>query len=154
IAKLAENVLDFLDLVLRALARIDVGNVDDGLLGGIEDIEDVINIGAAVEEVADVELLEVFVAVELFVVGVGDGIELGFVLRSKDGLRVAPEVGASHSDDVRLVPSNELPQMLTKLVVWVSRNMMELIDGDQAVVERFYAVSIDREAEGRVSADQ
>jgi hypothetical protein len=53
--------------------------VDDGLLGRVEDIEDVIDVRPAVEEVADVELLEVLVAVELFVVGVGDGIELRLV---------------------------------------------------------------------------
>jgi hypothetical protein len=47
---------------------------------------------AAVEEIADVELLQVLVAVELLVVGVGDGIELGLVLRGKHGLGVAPEI--------------------------------------------------------------
>lgn len=65
----------FLNFILRALARIDVGYMDNGLLVRIEDIKDVIDVGATVEEVADVKLLEVFVTVELFVVGIGDGIE-------------------------------------------------------------------------------
>ena len=65
IAKLAENVLHLFDFILRALARIDVGNMDNGLLVRIEYIEDVIDVGATVEEVADIELLEVFVAVKL-----------------------------------------------------------------------------------------
>lgn len=75
IAKLAKNMFHFLNFILRALARIDVGYMDNGLLVRIEDIKDVIDVGATVEEVADVELLEVFVTVELFVVGIGDGIE-------------------------------------------------------------------------------
>jgi hypothetical protein len=45
----------------------------------VEDLEDVIDVGPAVEEVADVELLQVLVAVELFVVGIRDSVELGFV---------------------------------------------------------------------------
>jgi hypothetical protein len=45
--------------------------VDDGFLGRVENVEEVINVKPAVEKVADVELLEIFVAVELFVVGVG-----------------------------------------------------------------------------------
>ena len=48
---------------------------------GSSTLEDVIDIGAGVEEIADVELLQVLVAVELFVVGVGDGVELRLVLR-------------------------------------------------------------------------
>ena len=100
-AERADDVLHLLHLVLRALARIDVGDVDDGLLGRVEHLEDVIDVRAAVEEIADVELLEVFVAVELLVVGVGDGVELRLVLRGEHGLGVAPEIGAGHGDDVR-----------------------------------------------------
>ena len=58
--------------------------MDNGLLVRIEDIKDVMDVGATVEEVADVELLEVFVTVELFVVGIGDGIEPGLILRSQN----------------------------------------------------------------------
>ena len=106
-----DDVLHFPHLVLRALARIDIRDVDDGLLVGIEDVEDVIDVRPAVEEVADVELLEVLVAVELLVVGVGDGIELRFVLRGQYGLGVATEIGAGHRDDVRLAPREELPEV-------------------------------------------
>ena len=79
LAQRLDDVLDLPHLVLRAFARIDVGDVDDGLLGRVEHLQDVVDVGAAVEEVADVELLQVLVAVELLVVGVGDGIELRLV---------------------------------------------------------------------------
>ena len=47
LAQLLDDVLDFLDLVLRALARIDVRDVDDRLLGRVEHLQDVVGIGAA-----------------------------------------------------------------------------------------------------------
>ena len=114
-----DDVLHFPHLVLRALARIDVRDVNDGLLGRVEDVEDVIDVRPAVEKVADVELLEVLVAVELLVVGVGDSIELRLILRREHGLGVATEVGAGHGNDVSLAPCEELPQVQAELVVRV-----------------------------------
>ena len=53
-------------------------------------------------------------------------------------------------------PLPRLPraQLAAQLVVRVGRDVVELIDRDQAVVECLYAVGIDREAEGRMGADQ
>ena len=42
---------------------------------GSSTFKDVVGVGAGIEEVADVELLQMFIAVELLVVGVGDGLE-------------------------------------------------------------------------------
>ena len=154
LAQLLDDVLDLPDLVLRALARIDVRDVDDRLLGRVEHLQDVVDVGARVEEIADVELLQVLVAVELLVVGVGDGVELRLVLRGQHGLGVAAEVGAGHRDDVRLVAGDELAEMLAELVVGVGGDVVELVHGDQPVVERLDAELVDGEAEGRVGADQ
>ena len=114
LAQLLDDVLHLLDLVLRALARVDVRDVDDRLLGRVEHLQDVVDVGAGVEEVADVELLQVLVAVELLVVGVGDGVELRLVLRGQHRLGVAAEVGAGHRDDVHLVAGDELAEMLRR----------------------------------------
>jgi hypothetical protein len=73
-------VFDLLDLVLRAFARIDVRDVDDGFLGRISTFR-MSSVGAGIEEIADVERFQILIAVELLVIGVGDGIELGLVLR-------------------------------------------------------------------------
>ena len=147
-------MLDLLDLVLRAFARIDVRDVDDRLLGGIEHLQDVVGIGAGVEEIADVELLQIFVAVELLIVGVGDGIELRLVLRGQHRLGVAPEIGAGHRDDMHLVAGDELAEMQAELVVGIGGDVVELVHRDQPVVERLDAELVDGEAEGRVGADQ
>src|SRR5690606_17803698 len=114
-------MLHFLDLVLSALARGRMRNMDNCLLSRIKDIENVINIGTAVEEVADVELLAILVTTELLVVRVGSRIELRHVLRREHSLSGPTEVGTGHSNDMCLNPRDELPQMLAKLVVGVGR---------------------------------
>ena len=105
------------DLVLRALTRVDAGDVDDGLLGRVQHGEDVVSIGAGVEEIADVELLEIFVAVELLVIGVGDALELRLVAGRQHGLRVAPEIGAGHRHEMHPVARDELAEVEPQLVV-------------------------------------
>ena len=64
-----------------------------------------------VEVVAEVKLLEIVVAVELLVVGVGDRDELGFVLGREDRVGVAPKVRAGHGDDVGAATGDELSEM-------------------------------------------
>ena len=153
-AQLLDDVLDLPDLVLRAFARIDARDVDDRLLGRVEHLQDVVGIGAGIEEIADVELLQIFVAVELLVVGVGDGIELRLVLRRQHRLGVAPEIGAGHRDDMHAVAGDELAEMQAELVVGIGRDVVELVHGDQPVVERLDAEPVHGEAEGRMGADQ
>ena len=121
---------------------------------GFEHLQHVVGVGAGVEEVADVELLQIFVAVELLVIGVGDGLELRLVLRREHGLGVAAEIGAGHRDDMRAVAGDEAAEMQAELVVGIGGDVMELVDRDQPVVERLDAELVDREAEGRVRADQ
>ena len=49
---------------------------------------------------------------------------------------------------------DKLPDMLTKFVVWVGRNMMELVDRNQAVIKRLHAEFVDRKSEGCMGANQ
>src|SRR5699024_5890669 len=92
--------------------------------------------------------------VELFVVGIGDGIEPGLVLRSRNGLRITTEVGAGHGNAVCLGTRGERPQTLTKLVVRGSRRRVAFSDCDQAVGDGLDARAIDREAKGCVGANK
>ena len=154
---LAQRLHDLVDLtllVLQAFARVDVGDVDDGLQRRVEHLGHGIDVAAGVEEVADVQRLQPAVAVELLVVGVGDGLELAFVGRPQHRLAVAAEVGARHRHQVHLVAGDEGAQLAAQLVVRVGGDVVELVDGDQAVVEGLDAQFLDREAEGRVGADQ
>ena len=71
---------------------------------------------ARVEEITDVELFQIFVAVELLVIGVGDSFEFRFILRGKNRFRIATEIGACHRDDVRLVAGDELSQLAQSVI--------------------------------------
>ena len=154
LAQRLDDVLHLPDLVLRALARIDVGDVDNSLLGRVQHGEYVVGIGAGIEEVADVEPLEVLVAVELLVVGVGDALELRLVSGRQHRFRVAAKIGAGHRDEMHLVARDELAEVQAQLVVGARGNVVELVHRDQPVVERLHAEPVDREAEGGVGADE
>jgi hypothetical protein len=121
---------------------------------GLSTLKDVFRVGTRVEKIADVEPLQIFVAVELLVVGVGDGIELRFILRHQHRLGITAEVRTGHGDDMHAVAGDELAEMNPQLVVRISRNMMELVDGNQPVIERFDAKLIDGEAEGGMGTNQ
>ena len=79
---------------------------------------------------------------------------LRLVLGVQHGLRVAAEIGAGHRHDVRFVARHELPHVLAQPVVRVGGDVVELVHGDQAVVEGFDAELLHREAERGVRADQ
>ena len=153
-AQFVDDVFHLLDLVTHALAGVDVGDVDDGLFVGVEDLEDIVGVGPGVKVVAKVERFEVLVAVELFVVGVGDGLEFRLVFRHQYRHGVAAEVGAGHGHDVRLVPLDEFPELAAEYVVAVGADVVELVDGDQAVVKGLHAEPLHGKAEGGVGADQ
>ena len=153
-AQRLDDVLHLLDLVLRALARIDVGDVDDRLLGRVQYLQNVVGVGVRIEEVTDVELLQILIAVELLIVGVGDALEFAFVLWRQHRLGVAPEIGPGHRDDMHTVTGDEIAQMDAELVVGIGRDVVELIHSDQPLVESRDPEFVDGEAEGRMGANQ
>ena len=55
---------------------------------------------------------------------------------------------------MHLVACDQLAQMRAQLVVRIGRDVVELVNGDQTIVEGFYAELVDRKAEGRMGADQ
>ncbi|MCY1309624.1 hypothetical protein D9M70_597340 [compost metagenome] len=111
LTKLLDDVFHLPDLVLGTFSGVHVWDVDDGFLSGVEHLEDVVRVGARVKVVTNVQVLQVLVAVELLVVGVGHGIETGLVGRCQYRLGIATEVGARHRHDMHLVAGNELPQV-------------------------------------------
>ena len=153
-AERLHDLLDFLVLVLQALARVDVGDVHDGLERRVEHAGDRVQVPAAVEEVTDLQRLQPGVAVQLLVIGVGDRLEAVLVLRRQHGHGVATEVGAGHGDDVRLAGGDEPGELAAQHVVRVAADVVELVHRDQALVEGGDAVGLHREAEGGMGADQ
>ena len=76
-----ENETDFFEFVLGGLARVHVGDVDDCLLVKVQHFVDRIGVATLIEVVADPQMLEVPVPVELVVIVESNRCELGFVLR-------------------------------------------------------------------------
>ncbi len=128
--------------------------MDDRLLVGIEDLQNVVRVGIGVEVVADIQRLEMLVAVQLLIIGVGDAFELFLITRHQDRLCITTEVGASHSNHVNLVPGQQFGQLRAQSVIWVGRHMVEFIDSDQAIVEGLNPEFLNCVAEGRVGADE
>ena len=126
----------------------------NGLLSRVEHLEDVVGVGARIEVVADVELLEVLVTVELLVIGVGNRIKARLILRGQHRFGVSPEVRAGHGHDMTLIAGNEATQVSSQLIVGVSRNVMKLIHGDQAVIKSCYTKLINRKTERGMGAHQ
>ncbi len=154
VAEVVHDVLGLAVLVLQALARVDRGDVDDRLDRRVEQRRDLLGVWSGVEAVSDVEGLEVLVAVELLVVGIGDGLELRLVLRRQHGNGIAAEIAAGHGDDVGLVARDQLRQLRAQAVACIGRDVMKLIDRDEPVVEGFRTQLIEGKAEGCMGADQ
>ncbi|MNN08174.1 hypothetical protein D3C81_1210240 [compost metagenome] len=55
---------------------------------------------------------------------------------------------------MHLVTGDELPQVSAQSVVWVGGNVVELVHGDQPIIEGCHAKLVHREAEGGMGADQ
>ena len=103
---------------------------------------DLIGVTAGVEVVADIELLEVLIAVELLVVGVGNRLKACLVFGVQDRFGIAPEVGAGHGDQVGLIAGEQRPDVVAKFIIRVGRNVVKLVHGDKPVVEGFDAIIV------------
>ena len=67
---------------------------------------------------------------------------------------IATEIGAGHGDNVGFAPVHELMDMITQLVVRVGGDVVELVHGDETVVEGFHSETVQRKTEGGVGADE
>ena len=128
--------------------------MDDGFFRGIQDGKDVVGIAAVVEKIAEVNLFQVLVIAQLLVIGVGHGEETRFVLRGEDGIGIATEIGAGHGDDMAFVTGDEGTKLRAKFVVGIGGDVVEFIDGEQAVIKGIYPVLLNGEAEGGMGTDE
>ena len=74
--------------------------MDDCLLVKVQHFVDRIGVATLIEVVADPQMLEVPVPVELVVIVESNRCELGFVLRQEHRNTIPSEVGTSHRDDM------------------------------------------------------
>lgn len=126
----------------------------DRLAAGIKTMLDRFQIAPGVKEIPDVKRLQVLISVELFVVGIGDRLELRLVLGRQHRRGIAPKIAAGHRHNVRLVANDEGRELRTQPVVRAGGDVMEFIHRDQPVIESFNAKFVHGKAEGRVGAYQ
>ena len=79
---------------------IDAWYMYDRLLSCVEHFSYMIQIRAMIEVITQNKIFEVFVAIQLLVIVIGNGIELGFVLCSEYRDAVTSEVTACHCHDM------------------------------------------------------
>ena len=70
-----------MELLSCGFHGVDVGDVEDGFLVEIKHFLQGVEIASLIKVIADSERLEILVAIELFVIGIGDLCESGFGFR-------------------------------------------------------------------------
>ena len=129
--------------------------MNDGLLVEIKYLAKRLEITSLIEVVADPKALQILVAVELFIVGVGHLRELCFVLFIKDSHGVATEIGPRHGNDVSLGLRHERMDCLAHDVRIIGRRMVELVNGNNGLIKLVRQLDLLKgKAEGRMRADQ
>ena len=73
------DFIHFTLFVFQTFAGVDVGNMHDGLERWIKHFTNRIDIRTGIKKIADFQRFEPAIAVELFVVGIRDGVEFGFI---------------------------------------------------------------------------
>ena len=134
---------------------LDVGNVDERLLCGIEVQRNGGNVFALVELITYAEALEVFVSVKLLVVVVGDGgLEFHLIIRAHHRHGVTTEIGAGHCHNMSITACHNAADSSSQVVHFVSGCVVEFVDADERVIEQRNVQFLESIAEGGVSADK
>ncbi len=94
-----------------------------------DDLADMLHVRAVVEVVAQHQILQVTVTIELLVVVVGDGEELRLVLHPQHGYSIATEVAARHGHDVTCRVVDYSTHDITKSAFGIGTGVVKLVDG-------------------------
>ncbi|CDE52477.1 unknown [Sutterella sp. CAG:351] len=105
--------------------------------------------------VTDAQRLQIFVAVQLFVVGIGDLSELCFILRRQNRYGVTPEIRACHRDDMGGGARHQITHNAAQNVAFLCRGMVKFVDCDQRLVKLpSTSGSVISKPKGCMSADE
>ena len=107
---------------------VDAGNVDDGLLPRIQYLTDMVQIRTMIEVVAQHQILQIPVAVQLLVVVIGNGEEPRFILSPQHRDAVASEVRARHRHDMACRVVHYPAHHIAQVRVGIGTGVMEFVD--------------------------
>ena len=144
-------------LILTQACRsplVHAGNMDDGLLRGVEHFANMVQIRSVIEVVAQDQILQILVTVQLLIIIVGNGIELRFILSPQYWYAVASEVRTCHRYDMsgRIVhhPAHHIAQVR----VGICAGMVELVNRQQHMIERIVVQFLHTVTQGGMGTDQ
>ena len=137
----------------RGFSRIDVGNVNDGFFVQIQHFFYCIHISALVEIVAKAKGLQIGVAIELFIVGIGNVGKPSFHFRGKNGHLVAAKVGTCHGHKVGRGMVDKAIYHCPQPVAVFRRCVVKFVNGNQGAIKRTGTVhSFKGKAQGGMGA--
>ena len=136
---LTDNFDDFIHLRVftqtTGCSGVDTRNMDDGLLGSIQHLGDMVEITAVIEVIAQDEVLEIAITVELLIIVVGYREETGLILCPQHRYAIATEVTARHGNNMTGGIIHHPAHNIAQSAVHISTSMMELIYRQEAIIK-------------------
>ena len=136
---LTDNLDNFIHLRVftqtAGCSGVDTRNMDDGLLGSIQHLGDMVEITAVIEVIAQDEVLEIAITVELLIIVVGYREETGLILCPQYRNTIASEVTARHGNNMTGGIIHHPAHDVAQSAVHISTCMMKLIYRQEAIVK-------------------
>ena len=136
---LTDNLDDFIHLRVftqtAGCSGVDTRNMDDGLLGSIQHLGNMVEITAVIEVIAQDEVLEIAITVELLIIVVGYREETGLIFCPQYRNTIASEVTARHGNNMTGGIIHHPAHNIAQSAVHISTCMMKLIYRQEAIIK-------------------
>ena len=140
---LTDNLDDFIHLRVFAQTTgctgVDTRNMNDGLLGSIQHLGNMVEITAVIEVIAQDEVLEIAITVELLIIVVGYGEETGLILSPQHRNTITSEVTTRHGNDMTGGIVHHPAHDIAQSAVHISTCMMKLIYRQETIIKLLVA---------------
>ena len=155
---LTDNLDDFIHLCVftqtAGCTGVDTRNMNDGLLGSIQHLGNMVEITAVIEVIAQDEVLEIAITVELLIIVIGYREETGLILSPQHRNAIATEVTASHGNDMTGGIVHHPSHNITQSAVYISTCMMKLIYRQETIIKLLVAYFLHAVSECSMGANQ
>ena len=118
---------------------IHTGYVDNGFLGCIKNLANMIQIRTMIEVITQYQILQILIAIQLLIIIIGNGEESGFILCPQHWNAITTEVTSSHGYNVSCRVVHHSAHHIAQIRIGICTGMVELIDGQQYIIESIVA---------------
>ena len=109
--------------------------MDDGLLGSIQHLGNMVEITAVIEVIAQDKVLEIAITIELLIIVVSNWEETGLILSPQHRNAITPEVTARHGNDMTGGIIHHSAHNIAQSAVYISTCMMKLIYRQETIIK-------------------